>query len=131
MIEFDLSRAVLLTYVGVSAAFVVLGSLIVFTALLGWWGRWRRRVAVAREAEAAEASPVAVEAAAQEEPAAADPRLAAAIAAAVALAVEEEQRERREMERRSPEHPAADGEGWKGQGRVAAFDARRLRDRER
>ena len=130
MIEFDLSRAVLLTYVGVSAAFVVLGSLIVFTALLGWWGRWRRRVAVAREAEAAEASPVAVEAAAHEEPAA-DPRLAAAIAAAVALAVEEERRERREMERRSPEHPAADGEGWKGQGRVAAFDARRLRDRER
>ena len=130
MIEFDLSRAVLLTYVGVSAAFVVLGSLIVFTVLLGWWGRWRWRVAVAREAEAAEAGPVAVEAVAQEEPAA-DPRLAAAIAAAVALAVEEERRERREMERRSPEHPAADGEGWKGQGRVAAFDARRLRDRER
>ncbi len=131
MIEFDLSRAVLLTYVGVSAAFVVLGSLIVFTVLLGWWGRWRRRVVAARDAEAAEAGPVAVETATQEEPAAADPRLAAAIAAAVALAVEEERRERREMERRSPEHPAADGEGWKGQGRVAAFDARRLRDRER
>lgn len=136
MIEFDLSRALLLTYAGVGAAFVVLGSLIVFTVLLGWWGnRRRRRAAEAPAAADATAGPVAVAAAApaeeREEPAPPAPQVAAAIAAAVALALEEEWRERREMERQPPEAPAADGAGWKSQGRIVAFDARRLRDRER
>ena len=131
MIEFDLSRAVLLTYVGISAAFVVLGSLIVLTMLLGLWGSWRRRAAVARESELAQASPVTKETASQEATQPFDPQLAAAIATAVAWAVEAERRERREMDRRSLDAPATDGEGWKEQGRVVAFDARRLRERER
>ncbi len=128
-IEFDLSRAVLLTYVGVSAAFVVLGSLIVFTALLGLWGSWRRRSEAARVAATPEAGIVGVEAALQEEPAVPDPRLAAAIAA-VAMAVEAERRQRRETKNQDLEVPTADGEGWKSQGRIAAFAARRRRDRE-
>ena len=131
MIEFDLSRAVLLTYVGISAAFVVLGSVIVFTALLGLWGSWRRRRAVARESELSQASPVAKETASQGAAQPLDPQLAAAIATAVAWAVEAERRERREMDRRSLDVSATDGEGWKEQGRVVAFDARRLRERER
>ncbi len=134
MIEFDLSRALLLTYAGIGAAFVVLGSLIIFTVLLGWWGNWRRRAAAEPVAAAATAGPVAVEVAAPAEgpvPVEPAPQVAAAIATAVALALEEEWRERREMERQPPEVPAADGAGWKSQGRIVAFAARRLRERER
>ena len=124
-----MSRAIFLTYTGVGAAFVVLGSLIVFTLVVGWLGRWRSRAA-ARPAvvePAADAAPV-VEIFAEAEPDELAPPLAAAIAAAVALAVAQERREREAGESRPADSPAGDGENWRSQGRLAAFDSRRLRD---
>ena len=147
MTEVELSRALLLTYAGVGAAFVVLGSLIVYTLLLGGLGNWRaRRQAAARQRQqpqeetAPVAQPVAAAAAAAAKPPAElpnlDPQLAAAIAAAVAMAQEMQRRERAERaaDRAEISRPAADSagsSGWKEQGRIAAFDTRRLRERER
>ena len=146
MTEVELSRALLLTYAGVGAAFVVLGSLIVYTLLLGGLGNWRaRRQAAARQQQPQEetapvAQPVAAAAAAAAKAPAElpnlDPQLAAAIAAAVAMAREMQRRERAERAADQAENirPAADSSGssgWKEQGRIAAFDTRRLRERER
>ena len=147
MTEVELSRALLLTYAGVGAAFGVLGSLIVYTLLLGGLGNWRaRRQAAARQQQqpqeetAPVAQPIAASAAAAAKTPAAppnlDPQLAAAIAAAVAMAQEMQRRERAERAADQVEsiRPAADGagsSGWKEQGRIAAFDTRRLRERER
>ena len=130
--EFDLSRALFLTYVGVGAAFLVLGSLVVFTGLIGWWGSWRLRRAEARAMEAAvaeEAAAVEIVSATSEE-AALDPQLAAAIGAAVALAVEAYGREQAAEEGSRPEVPQGNG-GWREQGRLAAFDSRLIRERDR
>lgn len=131
-IEFDLGRALFLTYVGVGAAFLVLGSLVVFTGLIGWWGNWRYKRAQAREREAA------AQARLEEQPAiaaaespAGNPQLAAAIAAAVGLAIEARSQEQAAEERQRLEEPAAGNGGWREQGRLAAFDSRRLRERER
>ena len=146
MTEVELSRALLLTYAGVGAAFVVLGSLIVYTLLLGGLGNWRaRRQAAAwqqqqpQEETAPAATAVVATAAAAKPPAELpnlDPQLAAAIAAAVAMAQEMQRRERAERaaDRSEISRPAADSagsSGWKEQGRIAAFDTRRLRERER
>ena len=147
MTEVELSRALLLTYAGVGAAFVVLGSLIVYTLLLGGLGNWRaRRQAAARqqlqqreETAPAATAAVATAAATAKTPAAPpdlSPQLAAAIAAAVAMAQEMQRRERAERaaERAEISRPAAESpesSGWKEQGRIAAFDTRRLRERER
>ena len=131
--EFDLSRALFLTYVGVGAAFLVLGSLVVFTGLIGWWGSWRLRRAEARamEAAAAEEEAAAVEiVSATSEDGSLDPQLAAAIGAAVALAVEAYGREQAAEEGSRPEVPQGNG-GWREQGRLAAFDSRRIRERDR
>ena len=131
MIDFDPNRAVLLTYVGFGAAFVVLGSLIAFTLLLGLLGHLRRRsVATAENAVAATGS-IAVEEQASDAAPALDRQLAAAIATAIALAAELERREWTGADQYASEAAAADGEGWKGQGRIVAFDARRLRERDR
>ena len=147
MTEVELSRALLLTYAGVGAAFVVLGSLIVYTLLLGGLGNWRaRRQAAARQQQqpqeetAAAAQPIAAAAAAAAKPPEElpnlDPQLAAAIAAAVAMAQEMQRRERAERAADQAESPRPAAEspgisGWKEQGRIAAFDTRRLRERER
>ena len=148
MTEVELSRALLLTYAGVGAAFGVLGSLIVYTLLLGGLGNWRaRRQAAARPrqqpqeetAPAATVGAMATAAVAAKPPAAPpdlSPQLAAAIAAAVAMAQEMQRRERAERaaERGEISRPAAESpesSGWKEQGRIAAFDTRRLRERER
>ena len=151
MTEVELSRALMLTYAGVGAAFVVLGSLIVYTLLLGGLGNWRaRRQAAVRQQQqpreetepavaAAAAAAVATAAAAAKAPAAPpdlSPQLAAAIAAAVAMAREMQRREQAERaaEQAESTRPAADSSGssgWKEQGRIAAFDTRRLRERER
>lgn len=147
MTEVELSRALLLTYAGIGAAFGVLGSLIVYTLLLGGLGNWRaRRQAAARQRQqlqeetAPVTQPVAVAAAAAAKPPAElpnlDPQLAAAIAAAVAMAQEMQRRERAERaaEQSESTRPAAaspESSGWKEQGRIAAFDTRRLRERER
>lgn len=148
MTEVELSRALQLTFAGVGAAFVVLGSLIVYTLLLGGLGNWRaRRQAAARQqqqqrqetAPAVAAAAVATAATAAKSPAAPpdlSPQLAAAIAAAVVMAQEMQRRERAERaaEQGESTRPAADGpgsSGWKEQGRIAAFDTRRLRERER
>ena len=131
--EFDLSRALFLTYVGVGAAFLVLGSLVVFTGLIGWWGSWRLRRAEARamEAAVAEEAAAAVEiVSATSEDESLDPQLAAAIGAAVALAVEAYGREQAAEEGSRPEVPQGNG-GWREQGRLAAFDSRRIRERDR
>ncbi|MYC29912.1 MAG: hypothetical protein F4X65_07480 [Chloroflexi bacterium] len=132
-IEFDLGRALFLTYVGVGAAFLVLGSLVVFTGLIGWWGNWRFKRAEAREQEAAaraseEEQP---DFAAAEEPSAGNPQLAAAIGAAVGLAMEAHNQDQAAEEQQRTEEPAAANGGWREQGRMAAFDSRRPRERER
>ena len=131
--EFDLSRALFLTYVGVGAAFLVLGSLVVFTGLIGSWGSWRLRRAEARAMEAAVAEEAAAAAeivSARSEDESLDPQLAAAIGAAVALAVEAYGREQAAEEGSRPEVPQGNG-GWREQGRLAAFDSRRIRERDR
>ena len=131
MLEFDLNRALFLTYAGVGAAFVVLGSLIVYTWLIVVWGNWRRRRAAAsRNEPVAPARPAAAPEIVPQEAAAMDPELVAAITAAVALALEADWRERLEADRQPGEIPAADGDSWKEQGRIVAFDSRRLRERE-
>ncbi|MCY4367138.1 MAG: OadG family transporter subunit [Chloroflexi bacterium] len=131
-IEFDLSRALLLTYVGVGAAFLVLGSLVVFTGLIGFWGSWRLRKAQAREEQAADlrAQETAV-AVGDTETRGLDPQLAAAIGAAVALATEEYNREQSAREDNQSDVVRPDGGGWREQGRMVAFDSRRVRDRDR
>ena len=131
-IDFDLSRALLLTYVGVGAAFLVLGSLVLFTGLIGFWGSWRLRRAQAREEQAApvqvqETTSVVGETATEE----VDSRLVAAIGAAVALAVEEYNREQSAQDDSQADAVRADGGGWREQGRMVAFDSRRLRERDR
>ena len=143
MTEVELSRALMLTYAGVGAAFVVLGSLIVYTLLLGGLGNWRaRRQAAARQqqqqqetapATTAAAATAAVEVKTPAAPPDLSPQLAAAIAAAVAMAQEMQRRERAERAAEQSEisRPAAGSSGWKEQGRIAAFDTRRLRERER
>ena len=142
MTGIELERALLLTYAGVGAAFVVLGSLIVYTLLLGGLGHWRARRLAARqqrqlEETAPAAPPIAAAAGAAAKPPAEtpnlEPPLAAAIAAAVAMAQEIQRRERAERaaDREELPRPAADSAGWKEQGRIAAFDTRRLRERER
>lgn len=144
MTEVELSRALMLTYAGVGAAFVVLGSLIVYTLLLGGLGNWRaRRQAAARQQQqrpetaaattASAAATAAVEVKTPAAPPDLSPQLAAAIAAAVAMAQEMQRRERAERaaEQGESTRPAADSSGWKEQGRIAAFDTRRLRERER
>ena len=130
-IDFDLSRALFLTYVGVGAAFLVLGSLVIFTALIGWWGNRRLRKARERaeeEASVPSAGP-AVEAAGEAESLPADPHLAAAIGTAVALAVDAYRSGQPGEPPLLPENRERDG-GWREQGRIAAFDARRHRERQ-
>lgn len=131
-IEFDLGRALFLTYVGVGAAFLVLGSLVLFTGLIGWWGNWRFKRAEAREREAAAQARVEEQpdVAAAESPAG-NPQLAAAIGVAVGLAIEAHNQEQAAEERQRVEEPATGNGGWREQGRMAAFDSRRLRERER
>lgn len=138
----------MLTYAGVGAAFIVLGSLIVYTLLIGWLGNLRARRQAARQQTAdlpqqpqqpqqpPPAAAPAAAAAATPPPATPDlnPQLAAAIAVAVAQAQELRRRERAESAAPDQEQTAlspADGSGWKEQGRIAAFDTRRRRDRER
>lgn len=137
----------MLTYAGVGAAFIVLGSLIVYTLLIGWLGSLRARRQAARQQTAdipqqqqqpppPATAPAAAASAATPPPATPDlnPQLAAAIAVAVAQAQELRRREMAESaapDREQTALPPSDSTGWKEQGRIAAFDTRRLRDRER
>ena len=134
--EFDLSRALFLTYVGVGAAFLVLGSLVVFTGLISWWGSWRLRRAQNRAAEAAAlAVPEVMETESESDTKTGadeiDPQLAAAIGAAVALATDAYRREQAAEDGQQIGAPQSDGGGWREQGRVAAFDSRRVWERDR
>ena len=132
-IDFDINRALFLTYSGVGAAFLVLGTLVIFTALIGRWGNWRLRRAQARaeaEAQVAEASPRA-EVIAEQEPDGMNPELAAAIGAALAMAMEAYRQEQAESQATVAGDARADGNGWREQGRMVAFDSRRIRERDR
>ena len=145
MTDLELNRALMLTYAGVGAAFIVLGSLIVYTLLIGWLGNMRARRQSARRQTAPTAAlspqpqppPAATSAAASTAtppPPDLNPQLAAAIAVAVAQAQELRVREMAEsaaLDREQTALPPSDSTGWKEQGRIAAFDTRRLRDRER
>lgn len=132
MIEFDLNRALFLTYAGVGAAFLVLGTLVVFTALIGRWGDWRLRRAQSRAelAQTAEDSPRQDNAGKPEEEGT-EPELSAAIGVAVAMAVEAYHREQSENLTTGIGDSRTEGNGWREQGRIVAFDARRLRERDR
>lgn len=131
MIEFDLNRALFLTYTGVGAAFLVLGALVVFTALIGRWGDWRLRRAQARAEEAHIAATLQVdEAPVEPEPDSMDTELVAAIGAAIAMAAEAYHQEQVENLAGAGDS-ASSANGWREQGRIAAFDGRRLRERDR
>ena len=130
--EFELSRALFLTYAGVGAAFLVLGSLVVFTGLIGRWGDWRLRRAQVRAEEAASQTMATVtNSTTDPEIAQMEPELAAAIGAAVALATEEYRREQGAYEGHHVEATEVINGGWREQGRMVAFDSRRLRERDR
>ncbi len=132
MIEFDLNRALFLTYAGVGAAFLVLGTLVVFTAVIGRWGDWRLRRAQTRAelAQTAEVSPRQDSVGNSEEDGT-DPELSAAIGLAIAMAVEAYQREQSENLVTGEGDSRTDSNGWREQGRIVAFDARPLRERDR
>lgn len=150
MTDLDLNRALMLTYAGVGAAFIVLGSLIVYTLLIGWLGNLRARrhtarrqsltAAIAASPQPQQSPPASNTAAANSaatapaEPPNLAPQLAAAIAVAVAQAIETRRRESAETAAQDPAQTPlspADSTGWKEQGRIAAFDTRRRHDRER
>ena len=133
VIEFDLNRALFLTYTGVGAAFLVLGTLVIFTGLIGRWGDWRLRRAQARAEEEAQAAEAELweEAASDADQGGTNAELAAAIGTAVALAVEAYRREQAEDLAPSAGDSLPNGNGWREQGRIAAFDARRHRERDR
>ena len=131
MIEFDLNRALFLTYAGVGAAFLVLGALVIFTALIGRWGDWRLRRAQARAEEAQIAATSQMdETPAEPEPDNMNPELVAAIGAAIAMATEAYRQEQVENLAAAGD-PGTNPNGWREQGRIVAFDARRLRERDR
>ena len=132
MIEFDLNRALFLTYGGVGAAFLVLGTLVVFTALIGRWGEWRLRRAQARPEEAQAAVTLPLEDATEEsDQGGLNPELAAAIGAALGMAVETYRREQAEDLAEGGGGTRTQINGWREQGRIVAFDSRRLRERDR
>ncbi len=131
MIEFDLNRALFLTYTGVGAAFLVLGALVIFTALIGRWGDWRLRRAQARAEEAQAAAILEMdEAPAEPEQESMNPELVAAIGTAIAMAAEAYRQEQAENLAAAGD-PGTGANGWREQGRIVAFDARRLRERDR
>ena len=131
MIEFDLNRALFLTYTGVGAAFLVLGTLVVFTALIGRWGDWRLRRAQARAEEAHVAATLQVdEAPAEPEQDSMNTELVAAIGAAIAMAAEAYHQEQVENLAGAGD-TAINASGWREQGRIAAIEGRRLRERDR
>ena len=132
MIEFDLNRALFLTYAGVGAAFLVLGALVIFTALIGRWGDWRLRRAQARAEETQAAVTLSREDTAEEsENVEKNPELAAVIGAAIAMAMEAHRQEQADNLAVGDGDSRADTNGWREQGRIVAFDARRLRERDR
>jgi Na+-transporting methylmalonyl-CoA/oxaloacetate decarboxylase gamma subunit len=132
VIEFDLNRALFLTYAGVGAAFLVLGALVVFTGLIGRWGDWRLRRAQARAEEAAAAVAAPPEdTTGESEPGEMNPEVAAVIGAALAMAVAAYRREQADSQAPGNGRSGAESSGWREQGRIVAFDARRLRERDR
>lgn len=132
MIEFDLNRALFLTYTGVGAAFLVLGTLVVFTALIGCWGDWRLRRAQARSQEAQAAVALKREERdGDSEHNGMNPELAAAIGTAIAMAVDVYRQEQAENLAGEAGTSGTESSGWREQGRIVAFDSRRLRERDR
>ena len=132
MVEFDVNHALFLTYAGVGAAFLVLGTLVVFTAVIGRWGDWRLRRAQARaeEAQTVDASPQ-VEIAGETVPGGMNPELAAAIGSALAMAMEAYRNEQADDLPKNGGESRTDDNGWREQGRMVAFDSHRIRERER
>ena len=117
MVDFDISKAVTLTILGVGAAFVSLVSLIVLTRLMS------RIVGTAPQDQAeaiAGAAADALEQAADETTGVApgqNPAMAAAAAAAVAMAEEEFDAEAMALEEMEHQGPAPEAAGWKSYGR--------------
>ena len=117
MVDFDVSKAVTLTILGVGAAFVSLVSLIVLTRLMS------RIVGTAPQDQAeaiAGTAADALEEAAGETTGVApgqNPAMAAAAAAAVAMAEEEFDAEAMALEEMEHQGPAPEAAGWKSYGR--------------
>ncbi len=111
---------------------MALGSMVVFTALIGRWGDWRLRRATAKAEVVADAGPDPDDqVTASHLDSESDPQLVAAISAAVALAVESYRRERETGSAHGGTTARPDGDGWREQGRIVAFDSRRIRERDR
>ncbi len=116
MVDFEISKAVTLTILGVGAAFVSLVSLIVLTRLMS-------RIVGTEPQDQAEAiagtAADALEEAADETTGSPDrnPAMAAAAAAAVAMAEEEFDAEAMALEEMEHQGPAPEAAGWKSYGR--------------
>ncbi|MCH8189814.1 MAG: OadG family protein [Chloroflexi bacterium] len=117
MVDFDISKAVTLTILGVGAAFVSLVSLIILTRLMS------RIVGTAPQDQAEAIAGTAADALAQavdETTGVApgqNPAMAAAAAAAVAMAEEEFDAEAMALEEMEHQGPAPEAAGWKSYGR--------------
>ncbi len=117
MVDFEISKAVTLTILGVGAAFVSLVSLIILTRLMS------RIVGTAPQDQAeaiAGTAADALEEADDETTGVApgqNPAMAAAAAAAVAMAEEEFDAEAMALEEMEHQGPAPEAAGWKSYGR--------------
>ena len=122
MVDFEISKAVTLTIVGVGAAFVSLVSLIVLTRLMSRTaGTAPQDQAEAIAGTAADALDEAARAAAVDETTGVSPNqnpaMVAAAAAAVAMAEEEFDAEAMTLEEMEDRGPAPEAAGWKSYGR--------------
>ena len=119
MVDFEISKAVTLTILGVGAAFVSLVSLIILTRLMS------RIVGTVPQDQAEAIAGAALDGAARPETVdettgvapGQNPKMAAAAAAAVAMAEEEFDAEAMALEEREHQGPAPEAAGWKSYGR--------------
>lgn len=117
MVDFEISKAVTLTILGVGAAFVSLVSLIILTRLMSRIvGTAPQDQAEAIAGTAADALEEAVDETTGVAPGQ-NPAMAAAAAAAVAMAEEEFDAEAMALEEMEHQGPAPEAAGWKSYGR--------------
>lgn len=122
MVDFDISKAVTLTILGVGAAFVSLVSLIILTRLMsrivGTAPQDQAEAIAGTAADALDgaARPETVDETTGVSPDQ-NPKMAAAAAAAVAMAEEEFDAEAMALEEMEHQGPAPEAAGWKSYGR--------------
>ena len=128
-LDFDVGEAVFLTYTGLSAAFIALGMLIIFIMLVRLLEHWRGWRATSNAPEELTYDPdfLAMESSGglSGRESRRDAEMVAAIAAALALSARASAHDSAGSSD-AEVSPLATGQGWRGQGRLEAFDARRV-----